>query len=186
MPRDWEANRPAQRACSRRQQASSRGDPPEAVCMVLFGGWGVVAFFFFYSQGLACYNSSFSSRSTGYWLAGPAVTSEKGSQSEQDSACLPAADCWSCNKQELQIQPGTALSRAKPGGTRGLRAESQSRDLLRSPSWPLRGALAKLPFQPGSIFSEYLTFKANMDVCGVWEREKPGGRNVGSHKIAVL
>ena len=147
---------------------------------------GGSCFFFFYSQGLACYNSSFSSRSTGYWLAGPAVTSEKGSQSEQDSACLPAADCWSCNKQELQIQPGTALSRAKPGGTRGLRAESQSRDLLRPPSWPLRGALAKLPFQPGSFFSEYLTFKANMDVCGVWEREKPGGRNVGSHKIAVL
>lgn len=87
---------------------------------------------------------------------------------------------------EFHIQPGTALSRAKPGRTRRIRAESQSKDLLRPPSWPLHGALAKLPFHPGSFFSEYLTFKANIDVCGVWEREKPGGRNVGSHKIAVL
>ena len=61
-------------------------------------GGSCLFFFFLNSQGLACYNSSFCSRRTGYWLAGPAVTSEKDSQSEQDSACLPAADCWSCNR----------------------------------------------------------------------------------------
>ena len=173
-----------------KSRLSLGGAPPGAVCMVLFR-WVVALFFFFFfcSPGLGCYYSSLGSRSTGSWLAGPAVTSEKGSQSEQDSACLPAANSWSCNKQELQVQPGTALSRAKPGGIRGLKAESQIRDFLRPLPWSPGGALTKPPLHPASFFplSIWLLRPTWMSVgCGKGRNQRKGGRNVGDYKIRPL
>lgn len=65
-----------------------------------------------------------------------------------------------------RFSPALLFTGQSRGGTRELRAESQIRDLLRPAPWPPRGALAKLPFHPGSFFSEYLTFKTNMKSLG--------------------
>lgn len=85
VPRSWDANSPIQRASGRREHALL--GPLQKPCVWFCFGGGCSFFFFFYSQGLDCYNSSLCSWSAGYWLAGPAVTSKEGSESEQDCLC---------------------------------------------------------------------------------------------------
>lgn len=125
----------------RQKRASSLGVPSEAkLCLrFCFGGDDSPLPSNLNSQGFGCHNSSSCSWNAGYWLAGAAVTSDKGSQSEQDLPCLllqtaevvinRTASFSLCS----ELQPGNALSGAKPGGARELKGWSQIRGLYFDP-----------------------------------------------------
>ena len=132
----------------------------QAVPMVLFWAW-LPFFFFFNSQDFGCYNPSSSSWSAGYWLAGAAVTSEKGSQSEQDSPCLPAANSWSSNKQDGEVQSllwAAAWECPFPEQSLEERENSKAGHKLGVFTLTPSGALDTPTFHPGSFFFEYLAF----------------------------